>query len=110
MMDLGLVPVLDGGGKLIGEDLDIKTGDFAVTESTSTHQKELLLCNKGEFKQNPLVCVGAIEFIDSDDSGDFIREVSQQFLADGMDFTSLNINPAGLTDNTVKLFVDAYYK
>ena len=37
------------------EDLGAISGDFTVLDSTSQHQRQLVLNNKGDFKQNPSI-------------------------------------------------------
>jgi len=90
-------------------DLKISGGDFVVVESTAEHQRSLLTDNQGEYKQNPLVGVGAIKYID-DDTGSLPRVIVQQFMQDGMDMSNMQVNQAGFNDNKEKIFPNAYYK
>ena len=104
MNDIGLVAVSGG------EDLLISGGDFVVVESTAQHQRQLILNNKGEFKQNPNICVGAVNFIDDEGRGNIIREITMQFIQDGMDVVDMSPNQASVSDSTVKVFLGASYK
>lgn len=88
--------------KLDGDDLYFKSvtdggdGDFIKTESTAQHQRQLLLNNKGDFKESPTVCVGAALFLDEDDGmQNLMREITAQYSADGMDVRSLSLNARG---------------
>lgn len=77
------------------DDVQIANGDFVATESTVQHQRQLLLNRKGEFKQNPEACVGALEFIDEEGLQALIRAVSIEFAKDGMDVEKIAVNPDG---------------
>lgn len=66
-------------------DLDIAGGDFAREESTRQHQRQMLLNVKGDYKQSPLTCVGAVLFLDDSNQSGLFREISQQYTGDGMD-------------------------
>lgn len=76
MMDIAL----DGS-----DDLLVTAGDFSVTESTKMHQKQLLFNNKGEYKENPTICVGVYGYID-DENGmrSLARDTSKEYSRDGM--------------------------
>lgn len=65
-------------------DLQISGGDLAIGASTYQHQQCLLLADKGSFKQYPATGVGAINYLKDENPDDFLREVRQQFAADGM--------------------------
>lgn len=88
--------------KLDGDDLYFKSvadggdGDFVMIESTAQHQRQLLLNNKGEFKESPTVGVGAALFLDEDDGmQNLMREITAQYSADGMDVRSISLNARG---------------
>jgi hypothetical protein len=98
MIDIGLKSVAGG------EDLAIVAGDFSMVESTAMHQQQLILNNKGDFKQNPTICIGAFDYLDDENFQNLIRTISVEFTKDGMDVKSV-----GLTSNgTVKS--DAFYQ
>ena len=85
-------------------DVTISAGDFVMAESTAEHQKELLLNNKGDYKQNPAVGVGVLNYMDDDDGFTALtRQIAQQFAADGMQVNSVVLQSNG----TIK--TDAYY-
>ncbi len=92
------------------EDLLISSNDFAIIESTSQHQQELLLTGKGDWKENPLVGVGIDEYFDDEGAQNIIRAIAQQFMADGMEVLELNPNPISISDSSVKIFEKAFYK
>lgn len=97
MMDIGLAPVTGG------EDLLEMAGDFLVMESTAMHQQELILNNKGDFKQNPAICVGAFDYLDDERFNDLIRAISIEFTKDGMDVKSVAQGANGVINS------DAFY-
>ena len=85
------------------EDLVIDGGDFAADESTAQHQRQLLLNNYGDFKQNPEVCVGAFDYLDDENYQSLMRQISIQFMKDGMDVKSVILDGSGIINS------DAYY-
>ncbi len=85
------------------EDLAIAGGDFAADESTAQHQRQLLLNNYGDFKQNPAICVGAFDYLDDENFQSLMRAISIQFMKDGMDVKSVVLNASGTVNS------DAYY-
>jgi hypothetical protein len=73
-------------------DLQISRGGFVVGESTLQHQKNLLLAVHGEYKQNPLIGVGMINFLDTDsDIQEFKQAVQNEFENDGMTILSMEV-------------------
>jgi hypothetical protein len=92
------------------DDLDVSSGDFAVVESTVQHKRQLLWNNKGEFKQSPTVCVGAINFIDDESKQGITREISQQFMRDGMEVRNQQAGANNLADNVARLIDGSFYK
>ena len=98
MIDIGLVSVTGG------EDLAVSTaGDFLMMESTAWHQTELILNNKGEFKENPTICVGAFDYLDDENPQDLVRAIAVEFSRDGMDVVGVNLTAAGVIQS------DAFY-
>jgi len=87
---------------LSGDDVVISPGgDLVAVESTREHQRQLLLNNKGDLKENPTICVGAVNYLDDDDGmGKLMSEISAQFSLDGMTLQHISLDPAGhLTSN-----------
>jgi hypothetical protein len=86
------------------EDVTIQHGDFVVDESTAQHQRQLILNNKGDFKQNPTIGVGVFEYYDDEHMRDLIRAVSIEFSRDGMDVQSIRLDADGVLKS------NAFYK
>ena len=80
-------------------DLLIQNGDFVRAECTWKHQEDLLLSDKGDYKENPTICVGAFTYLDDENIQDLIRATSMEFTRDGMKVDSINLLPNG-TINT----------
>jgi len=78
------------------KSLIINDGDFQIIESTNEHQVQLLLNNKGDFKQSPTVCVGAVKYVDDEGPGNLINAISTEFQRDGMDVQQVALNAAGV--------------
>ena len=55
----------------------IENGDFALVESEQDHIKDIVLDNKGEWKQFPLVGVGALQFLNATRNLDDVRKKIQ---------------------------------
>lgn len=71
---------------LLDESLDIKIedGDFQVSGTTKQNQTLLLLCQKGEIKQQPTRCVGVEMYLERSEFAGLNREILSQFTSDGM--------------------------
>ncbi len=85
-------------------DAAIALGDFASTESTVQHQRQLVLNNKGDFKQNPTSCVGAFDYLDDENYQALTRAMSIEFSKDGMDVKRVLIGANGVVNS------DAFYE
>jgi len=81
------------------EDIDLSTGDFALRESTPQHQKQLLLNNKGDFKENPTIGVAALSYIDDENFSGLMRAVNIEFSRDGMEVRELSLSEEGIINS-----------
>ena len=82
-----------------GEDLSVVGGDFMYVESTAQHQRQLVLNNKGDFKQNPTIGVGAFDYINDENYQELMRAISIEFTRDGMDVQSVVLSPTGIVNS-----------
>ena len=90
--------------------LVIAGGDFARTaDATGQHQMSILQDGQGEYQAAPTVGVNAESYID-DDTNSLPREVTKKFMKDGMEVKDMTGNAAAFTDDTLRLFPNAYYK
>jgi hypothetical protein len=78
------------------EDLFIVGGDLSAAECTAQHQEMLLLNNKGDFKENPTVCVGAVAYFDDEHFQGLIRAISIEFTRDGMEVEGVAVSGDGI--------------
>ena len=77
------------------EDLLIENEDIVVAESTATHQRQLLLNNKGDFKENPTICVGVFNYLNDENFEGVIRAINVEFCRDGMIISDIRLNKEG---------------
>jgi len=75
-----------------------ENGDIRTGESNRQHMHHLLACAKASFKEFPATCVGAADFLESEDEAAFLREVRSQFTADGM-----TVNKIAVVDGKIKV-------
>jgi len=108
MQDIKLAGVITGGYE-VGEDLAIAAGDFVNVESTAQHQRQLIMNNKGDFKQNPTICVGAFTYVDDEGGQGVVRDIVQQFMQDGMEVVNMQPDTDSVADSTVTIFPNAFY-
>lgn len=90
MMDIGLNEE---------EDLYLAGGDIVVEESTAQHQKQLLLNNKGDYKENPTICAGAFTYLNDEHYQGLIRAVNIEFSRDGMEVASVQLRKDGTIES-----------
>lgn len=49
--------------KNIGDDILIENGDFVKDDCAQDHITDIIIANKGDYKQSPLVGVGLIKYV-----------------------------------------------
>jgi hypothetical protein len=83
----------------------IAEGDWRVGFSDNQHQALLLLTAQGEWKEKPDVGVGARRWAEAEIPDGLLREIRQQYTADGMVISTLLHD-----ERTGKLLIDASYR
>ncbi|MFT3750972.1 MAG: hypothetical protein QM768_21845 [Agriterribacter sp.] len=83
-------------------DLIVKNNDLLIGNSDMQHKQDLLLTEKGSIKQYPDAGVGAQTFLEAEDTAGFLREVSLQFTADGMQVEKLQLTQQGVLNVAAK--------
>jgi hypothetical protein len=78
-----------------GDDLLIDSGDLLMVESTAAHQRQLLLNNKGDFKENPTICAGVFNYLNDENFEGMIRAINVEFCRDGMTVSDIKLNRDG---------------
>ena len=76
-------------------DLLIKNGDFVIGESDNQHQLDILLAEKGEFKEYPEIGVGIQEMLSDDDFVEFLIETKKNLEYDGMKINNIEFTANG---------------
>lgn len=88
-------------------DIDIQTGDLAFAdewEATSRHKADILFACQGDYKASPTTGVNAIEYLNGNEPGTFLREVSIQMQRDGINVKRVEI------DNDGQILIDGQYE
>lgn len=68
---------------IYNDTLQLKDGDFLLEESEQYHISDIMEANKGEYRQYPLIGVGAANFLNSPTPLDEIRKrISVQLVYD----------------------------
>lgn len=83
-------------------DLPWSTG-IALGESTLQHQQLLLVCQKGDFKENLAACVGIGLYLKAEDNNDMLSSIKREFEKDGMIVSSISLTAENIE-------IDASYK
>lgn len=83
--------------------LKIENGDLVVGDATLQHQKDLLIAQKGEFKEFPEIGVGIANTLGDENPQQLLSQIRRNFQYDGM-----TVNQIQLTANG-KLSIDAQY-
>jgi hypothetical protein len=76
---------------------------LVIGDVTAQNQRTILLAEKGEIKEAPLLGVGTQSFIDDDEPADFFREVRTNLRMDGQTVKEVGFNETG------KLVITAFY-
>lgn len=89
---------------LLDQDFDllIQNGDLVIGPSSEQHQQLLLLSNKGDWRQFPMVGVGVREYLKDEDENSMVGEIKEQFEMDGMEVKDIRIANG-------QIGIDAYY-
>jgi hypothetical protein len=85
-------------------DIKFENGDFAIGFSDDQHQQNIIVANKGEFKEFPELGVGIVQMLSDDDYTDTLIEVKKNLQYDGMSVTNVKFEEPG------KLTIDGKYK
>ncbi len=78
-------------------DLLIQDGDFVVGPSDGQHVEDIIQSFIGEWKQFPLVGVGLMQYLKSQNGQAAINVIKQQLQSDGYSVSTVNVknNEAG---------------
>nr|DAR26217.1 MAG TPA: hypothetical protein [Caudoviricetes sp.] len=76
-------------------DLKIENGHIAIGETLPQNEFLLLVMNKGELKEDPLVGVGISDMINDNDILGWKRKIRDGLKADGMKVEQISISSDG---------------
>lgn len=82
---------------------DASTHDLVVGDTTLQNQALILLSQKGEWKEKPLVGCGIEDMVNDDDTGQWKRRIREELGRDGMKVGTLAIENDNIT-------IDAEYE
>jgi hypothetical protein len=82
-------------------DLSIANGDFVKAESTVQHKNLLFVTAAGEWRQYPMLGIGAVNFLQDDEMGGIYTKIQEQYKLDGLKVSGLKVTADGkVTDNS----------
>lgn len=84
-------------------DIQLETGDVVYIGSTGQHQRDILIANKGCYKESPAVGVGILGYLQDTDPENLLRSIRKEFTKDGM-----KVKSVGTENGQIK--VDAEYE
>lgn len=85
-------------------DLLIKDGDIVIGDSDNQHQEDIILANKGEYKETPEIGVGIFQMLSDDDPMSVLIEIKKNLQYDGMQVKNVKYEDNG------KITIDGSYK
>ncbi|MEG1572832.1 MAG: hypothetical protein RR328_04690 [Bacteroidales bacterium] len=80
-------------------DLDLSIGDLTYTQSAEQHQKDILISDKGHFKETPTIGVGMLNFLQDVDPENMLRTIRKEFAKDGMKVSKISIQNENIQTN-----------
>jgi hypothetical protein len=81
---------------IYSDDIPLKFGDFIVAESEQAHIEDIIVSNKGEYRQYPLLGVGALNFLNGNTGLDEVRRrISTQLKYDNFVIKSISLLKSG---------------
>ena len=88
-------------------DLIISNGDFKIDESDSQHVEHILIADKGQFRQFPLIGMGIKRALNGSFNPQILRQqIKIQLESDGFNVRQIEIEPG----DDLKLDIDAERK
>lgn len=88
-------------------DLIILNGDFKIDDSDSQHVEHILIANKGQFRQFPLIGMGIGRSLNGSINSQSLRQqIKIQLESDGFNVRQIQIDP----NDELKIDIDAERK
>lgn len=79
-------------GHTANGDIDLQAGDILYAESTGQHQRDILLADKGHYKESPETGVGALEYMNDNEPDRLLRSIRKEFTRDGMKVSKVSLD------------------
>lgn len=76
-------------------DIDLSNRDLQYANSDEQHQKDILLSQKGYYKEHPELGVGIADFTNETDPESLLRSIKKEFSTDGMKVSRVKITATG---------------
>ena len=76
-------------------DIDLSNRDLQYANSDEQHQKDILLAQKGYYKEHPELGVGIADFTNETDPESLLRSIKKEFSTDGMKVSRVTISATG---------------
>lgn len=76
-------------------DIDLSSHDLQYADSDAQHQKDILLSQKGHYKEHPGLGVGIADYTNETDPEALLRSIRKEFSADGMKVSRVTITAVG---------------
>lgn len=80
-------------------DIDFTNGDIHYGRSNQQHQKDILICRPGDYKNALPIGVGINDYLKDEDPNEMLSSIKQNFQKDGMTMKVLNYTNRKLTIN-----------
>lgn len=72
--------------------IDLQAGDILYAESIGQHQRDILLADKGHYKESPETGVGALEYMNDNEPDRLLRSIRKEFTRDGMKVSKVSLD------------------
>lgn len=79
-------------GHTANGDIDLQASDILYAESTGQHQRDILLADKGHYKESPETGVGALEYMNDNEPDRLLRSIRKEFTRDGMKVSKVSLD------------------
>lgn len=76
-------------------DIDLSNRDLQYVHSDEQHQKDILLAQKGHYKEHPGLGVGIADYTNETDPESLLRSIRKEFSTDGMKVSRVTITDTG---------------
>lgn len=76
-------------------DIDLSNHDLQYADSDAQHQKDILLAQKGHYKEHPETGVAIADYTNETDPEALLRTIKKEFAADGMKVARITITATG---------------